>query len=228
MDEFFSSEGPLLGFLQQLGNLILLSIIFIVCSLPVFTFGTASSALYYAVVKSIRRGRGYPVKEYMKAFKRNLKNGTILTLLFGGVAALVLNNRLLINQASAGDPNAAAGMVMGNPDGNMLTLFIIYDGILILLACVGIWLFPVLSRFAMKLTDIIKLSFVIAVRFFYYTVLLVTGMGILLYLQWKIFPILTVLILPGVWTYASSYLIERAMKKYTPAPKEGEDAWYLE
>ena len=228
MDEFFSSEGPLIGFLQQLGNLILLSIIFIICSLPVFTFGTASSALYYAVVKSVRRGRSYPVKEYFKAFKRNLVNGSILTLLFGGIAALVLNNRILINQAAIGDPGAAANVIMGEPDGSMLTLYIVYDGILILLACVVIWLFPVLSRFAMKLTDILKLSFVITVRYFYYTVLLVIGLGILLYLQWRILPIWTILILPGIWTYASSYLIERAMKKYTPAPKEGEDAWYLE
>lgn len=228
MDEFFSSEGPLFGFLHQLGNLILLSIIFIVCSLPVVTFGTASSALYYAVVKSVRRGRSYPAKEYFKAFKRNLVNGSILTLLFGGIAALVLNNRILINQAAIGDPGAAANVIMGEPDGSMLTLYIVYDGILILLACVVIWLFPVLSRFAMKLTDILKLSFVIAVRYFYYTVLLVIGLGILLYLQWRILPIWTILILPGIWTYASSYLIERAMKKYTPAPKEGEDAWYLE
>lgn len=228
MDEFFSSEGPLFGFLHQLGNLILLSIIFIVCSLPVFTFGTASSSLYYAVVKSVRRGRGYPVNEYFKAFKRNLINGTILTFIIGGIAALVLNNRLMINLASIGDPDTAVSVIMGEPDGSMLTLYIVYDGILILLACVVIWLFPVLSRFAMKLTDILKLSFVIAVRYFYYTVLLVIGLGILLYLQWRILPIWTILILPGIWTYASSYLIERAMKKYTPAPKEGEDAWYLE
>lgn len=217
MDEFFSSEGPLFGFLQQMGNLILLSIIFIICSLPLFTFGTASSALYYAVVKSVRRGRGYPLKEYFRAFKRNFLSGTVLTLIVGGIAVLVLNNRFLIGQASLEDP-----------DGSMLTLHIIYDGILLLLVFVSIYLFPVLSRFAMKLTDIVKLSFVIAVRYFYYTILLVIGLGILLYLQWRIFPIWVVLILPGIWTYASSYLIERAMKKYTPAPKEGEDAWYLE
>lgn len=228
MDEFFSSEGPLFGFLQQLGNLILLSIIFIICSLPVFTFGTASSALYYAVVKSVRRGRGYPIKEYFRAFKRNFLSGTILTLIIGGIAVLVLNNRLLIGQASLGEPGAAANVIMGDPDGSMLTLYIIYDGILILLAFLSIYMFPVLSRFAMKLTDIIKLSFVIAVRYFYYTLLLVIGLGILLYLQWRVLPIWTILILPGIWTYASSYLIERAMKKYTPAPKEGEDAWYLE
>ena len=228
MDEFFSSEGPLFGFLQQLGNLILLSIIFIICSLPVFTFGTASSALYYSVVKSVRRGRGYPIKEYFRAFKRNFLSGTILTLIIGGIAVLVLNNRLLIGQASLGEPGAAANVIMGDPDGSMLTLYIIYDGILILLAFLSIYMFPVLSRFAMKLTDIIKLSFVIAVRYFYYTLLLVIGLGILLYLQWRVLPIWTILILPGIWTYASSYLIERAMKKYTPAPKEGEDAWYLE
>lgn len=217
MGEFFSSEGPLIGFLQKMGMLIILSILFILCSLPVITTGAAASALYYAVAKSVRRERGYPTKEFFRAFKRNLKNGTILTVMLGGTAALMLYNR-----------EALSHMMRISPEGGTLTLYVVYDGILLLLAMLAVYLFPVLSRFAMKLSDIVKLSFVMSLRFFYFTILLTAGTGILVYLQWKKLPMPTILLLPGVWTYLSSFLLEKAMKKYIPAPKEGEDAWYLE
>lgn len=228
MGDFFSSEGPLIGFLQKIGTLIVLSVLFLLCSLPLVTMGAAASALYYAVAKSVRRERGYPTKEFFRAFKRNLKNGTILTVIFGGLAALILYNREVLWQASAGEPGLLGEIMMGSPDGGALTLYVVYDGILIFLAMLAVYLFPVLSRFAMKLTDLVKLSFVMSLRFFYFTILLVAGTGILIYLQWRILPIPTILLLPGGWTYLSSFLLEKAMKKYIPAPKEGEDAWYLE
>ena len=228
MGEFFSSEGPLIGFLQKIGTLIVLSVLFILCSLPVVTIGAAASALYYAVAKSVRRERGYPTKEFFRAFKRNLKNGTVLTVIFGGFAALILYNREVLWQASAGEREMLSEIMMGSPDGGALTLYVIYDGILIFLVMLAVYLFPVLSRFAMKLSDIVKLSFVMSLRYFYFTILLVAGTGILLYLQWKVLPMPTILLLPGGWTYLSSYLLEKAMKKYIPAPKEGEDEWYME
>ncbi len=228
MGGFFSSEGPLIGFLQKVGMLIVLSVLFILCSLPVITVGAAASALYYAVAKSVRRERGYATKEFFRAFKRNLKNGTVLTVIFGGIAALILYNREVLWQASAGETGTLSKLMMGSPDGSVLTLYIIYDGILILLAMLAVYLFPVLSRFAMRLTDIVKLTFVMSLRFFYFTILLTAGTGILLYLQWKVLPMPTILLLPGGWAYISSFPLEKAMKKYIPAPKEGEDAWYLE
>ncbi len=228
MGDFFSSEGPLIGFLQKIGMLIALSILFILCSLPVVTIGAAASALYYAVAKSVRRERSYPTKEFFRAFKRNLKNGTVLTVIFGGLAALILYNREVLWQASSGEREMLSEIMMGSPDGGALTLYVVYDGMLIFLAMLAVYLFPVLSRFAMKLSDIIKLSFVMSLRFFYFTVLLTAGTGVLIYLQWKVLPIPTILLLPGGWTYLSSFLLEKAMKKYIPTPKEGEDAWYLE
>lgn len=228
MGEFFSSEGPLIGFLQKIGMLIVLSVLFLLCSFPLVTMGAAASALYYAVAKSVRRERGYPTKEFFRAFKRNLKNGTVLTVIFGGLAALILYNREVLWQASSGEREMLPEIMMGSPDGGTLTLYVIYDGMLIFLAMLAVYLFPVLSRFAMKLSDIVKLSFVMSLRFFYFTVLLTAGTGILIYLQWKALPMPTILLLPGGWTYLSSFLLEKAMKKYITAPKEGEDAWYLE
>lgn len=228
MRDFFSYEGPFIECLQKIGTLILLGALFLGCSLPVITIGTSASALYYAVAKSVRRGRGYPVREFFRAFKRNLGKGIFLTVLLGGAAALLLYNRELLQEASAKGNGILPGISAGGTNGETLTLYVIYDGLLVLLAMLGVYLFPVLSRFAMKLGDIIKLSFVMSMRFLYFTIPLIAGLGLFIFLQYKFLPIPTVILLPGGYAYLASYMIEKAMKKYTPAPKEGEDAWYLE
>lgn len=228
MREFFSYDGPFIECLQKIGTLIVLGILFLVCSLPVITIGTSASALYYAIAKSVRRGRGYPVREFFRAFKRNLGKGILLTVLFGAAAALLLYNRELLSQTAGKGSGILFGSNIGGTDGKVLTFYVIYDGLLVLMAMFGIYLFPVLSRFAMKTGDLVKLSFVLSMRFIYFTLPLLAGLGLLIYLQYKFLPIPMVILLPGGFTYLSSFLIERAMKKYTPAPKEGEDAWYLE
>lgn len=54
----------------------------IVTSLPVITIGAYSTALYYAVVKSIRFEEGKPVQEFFRSFRMNFLQGCIGTLLY--------------------------------------------------------------------------------------------------------------------------------------------------
>ena len=41
----------------------------------------ATTALYYAIVKSVRRERSYAIKEYFRSFFRNFKQGAVFSLL---------------------------------------------------------------------------------------------------------------------------------------------------
>lgn len=215
-------------FLHKAGELIILSLLWIVCSLPIVTIGASSTALYYATVKSVRKDRGYAAKEFFRSFKRNLKSGTIVTLLYGVVIGLLLYNREYISAVTGqGDVAQAVGF-LGQGAGENLLLFVIYDGILILMAAMAMYLFPVLSRFDMKVSDILKLTFVMSIRYLFITVLLLIGFCLVVYLQWNYLPIPTIAILPGAWTLLSSYGVEKAMKKYMGTAQPGEDAWYFE
>lgn len=60
----FSSDGKVVGLLNKSGEIILLNMAFLLCCLPVVTVGPALASLYYATMKSIRRERGYPVREF--------------------------------------------------------------------------------------------------------------------------------------------------------------------
>ena len=43
--------------------------------------GPAATALYYAIVKNVRRSRSYATTEYFRAFKNNFKQGLIIGLI---------------------------------------------------------------------------------------------------------------------------------------------------
>ena len=81
----FSPDGKLAGFLNALGNLIVLNILTIICCIPVFTAGAAMTALYTMAMRMARKEEGKIIPEYFKAFKDNFKQTTILWLIVGGL-----------------------------------------------------------------------------------------------------------------------------------------------
>ena len=104
----------------------------------------------------------------------------------------------------------------------------IYIALMAITAAILVYLFPVLSRFTMRMSAMIKLSFVMAVRYLGYTILIVAGTALLAFLQFYYLPMPTVLFLPGAWCYICTFMIEKALRKYMPASEKDADAWYYE
>ena len=65
----FAPDGKLAGFLNALGNLIVLNILTLICSIPIFTFGASMTALYTMVMRMARKEDGKIISEYFKAFQ---------------------------------------------------------------------------------------------------------------------------------------------------------------
>ena len=50
----FNYDNPVWRFIGKLGDLILLNILWIVCSIPIVTAGAATTAVYYVTLKLVR------------------------------------------------------------------------------------------------------------------------------------------------------------------------------
>lgn len=50
----FNYDNPVWRFIGKLGDLIILNILWIVCSIPVFTAGASATAVYYVTLKLVR------------------------------------------------------------------------------------------------------------------------------------------------------------------------------
>lgn len=205
-----ASDGKLVGLLDKSGELILLDMAFLLCCAPIVTIGPALASLYYATMKSIRRERGYPVREFFSSMKRTLKNGVLLTLLAAGWLGLLFFGR---HYARTGQWKASPGAGL-------------YDAFIILSICALIYVFPVLSRFEMKLAAIIKLSFLMSIRFLPVTVFGIAGTAAVVLLMIYILPIPCIFFVPGLWCLALTFMVEKALLAYTPAAKPGEEQWF--
>lgn len=219
MENFFSLDGPLIRFLEKAGQLILLGLVWCISSLLIISLGASSSALYYAVAKSVRKGRGYPFKEYFTMFKKVFVKGCAATLVLLALLSLALLGRYYIKQEN---------VIFLPTSGKWEIVFIVfYDLIAIISIMISIYIFPVLSRFEMKLKNIFKLSFIISIRYFYYTLILVLIFIVVGILVFKFLPMWAMVALPGFMAYVSSFIYERAMKKYIVVTEDNKEQWYV-
>ncbi len=208
--KFFAWDGSLMQFLHRMGELILVNIAFVLCCLPLVTIGSSVTSFYYTVIKSIRRERGNPLQEFFGSMKRTLGNGCIVT-----VASALILGVLYIGarqQLDAGNRHLAA----------------VYVGLIVLCVCVLVNLFPVMSRFSLRLPGLLKLSFVMGIRFLPVTVFTALGTAVVGWLLFFILPVPCIVILPGCWCYVVTFFMEKALLAYMPKPEPDEDAWYYE
>ncbi|MDD6811596.1 MAG: DUF624 domain-containing protein [Lachnospiraceae bacterium] len=212
-EKILSPDGKFMYILTKAGQIIILNLVWLLTCIPIFTIGTAITSLYYAMMKNIRRNRSYPLVEYFASFKRTFVRGSIFTVV-SGIWLLLLYHLQTIAVTVQGE--------------NGIFLNKLYVALMVVTAAILIYLFPVLSRFTMSMTDMVKLAFVMAVRFIGYTILILAGTALLFWLSFFYLPIPVILFLPGTWCYVCTFMIEKALRKYMPASDGNEDAWYYE
>ena len=81
MNRLFGTESPLMVGLMKIGDLLCLSILWIVASLPVFTIGASSAALYAAAHHCLRRDGTGVWKTFWNAFRENFRRSTLAWLI---------------------------------------------------------------------------------------------------------------------------------------------------
>ena len=130
---FFNPDSWLWKPFGYLADLIVMSLLWLVCCIPVATIGGATAALYDTAVHCFRRGESDYLYRFFTTFRAEWKRGILPTLLFGGVLALLLIGYRSFTGSARGD--AAVMTAVG-----LLVALCIPVGI----SC---WVFPVLSRF---------------------------------------------------------------------------------
>lgn len=216
MRDIFNSDSRLMRALSKLFDIGYLSIVFIIFCIPVVTMGAALTSLYYTTVKVIRRDRGYVFQEFWHSFKSNFRQATILWVIELVVLVLLAYNLMVVT-----------GFVSG-----------IYLAMAILLVAVYCYAFPILSRFVLKNTDIIKMSIILVIKHIYFTVpfvaiIVLSAAALVLLIPYA--PIVPIL-LPGLAALLYSFMMEIVMKKYMPKAEDGNardnepviDDWYNE
>ena len=81
-NKLFSLDNQVMRVFSLIFDLVVLNLLFIIGSLPLVTVGVSLTAMYSVTLKMAKREHTSVVKEYLAAYKSNLKQG----LLFGLIA----------------------------------------------------------------------------------------------------------------------------------------------
>lgn len=143
---YLSPESPVIALLGRYADLIILNILWIVCSLPVITVGAASTALYNSAA-AVRKDGEKPVRLFLNTFRRCFVKATgaflvcvVLTAMTAGVFWMALRGN---------GPVRIAVLALG-----------IFAGLL--LAFWMSFLFPTVARFDSSLQGQMKLALLTA------------------------------------------------------------------
>lgn len=219
MNNLFNLDNPIFAVLSKICDMLFLSVTYIFLCIPVITIGPATTALYYTVVKVLRRERGYVFREFFKSFRLNFKRATIVGLLLT-LVFFVLAFDLIYAYGLSGPDSTKGSLLMG-----------VFIGITFLVASFTIYVFPILSRFDMTVRQLIKAAVYMSMRHLHFTFAMIVVTALSVVMIFFFFPF--IFIAPATVVFVNSLMMEQVLKKYMPesegpGAETGKDEWYME
>lgn len=199
MRSLFDMESPLMNGLGKIFDCIMLSVCWVLGSLPIITMGMACGALYRTVYRCIRRDEGHPLKEFWDTWRGNQKMGILTWLIVLAVYLFLIADAIILR-----------GLVsQGRPMSQLLGIIVVLIGI------ASVWATYCTAycvRFEGNLKETLWLSFflVLSHPVMTITILLFLTMGITLTLM---VPFL-VIFLPALICLAISFPMEKVFLKH--------------
>ena len=203
MRDFFGLDGTFNKYMGFVADTFILSLMWIFFSLPLFTIGAATTALFYVTTRRLSNREGYITSDFWAAFKANFVRATKLWLLVSALVFLIVFNFLLAWQ----NPE-----LMGD-----MRRFVMSAQIVILaeVLFVANYVFAVTARFDMDFKQTLKTCFFMANRHLLSSVICVLTPVVLILFSIYSFPPL-VFFTPGISAMLASYLIMKIFRKYRP------------
>lgn len=224
MEKFFNSDNAVMRTLSKIFDIGVLTFIYIIFCIPVVTIGAATTSLYYVSAKVLRHNRSYVWHEFWHGFKTNFLQSTIVWVITLIISILLIFNMQIV---SATSQTGKGGYLVGA-----------YWAILFIMLCISCYIYPFISRFGTKLSQILRLSLYCAFRHFLHTIVMIAilaALVVVVFFGMKTNIVLLFLFAPGAASFLYTFPMEHIMKKYMPKeePKYTEDgeeivAWYNE
>ena len=209
-----TEDSPVVTIADQIAEIIVAGFLWLIACIPIITIGPASAALYYTIVKVVRKKHSTVTQAFWYSFKENLKQGIVITLIYLVYAVILFFYVSTILRS---------GMFGKSP------YLFVTSGIFLASPFVFTipYIFSVLSRFRTEIAGQFRYALHLSMSHFPITLILIVGLGVAGMICY-LFPFFMAII-PGFYAWASSFLIEKALQKYMKqARKTEESVWYFE
>lgn len=212
---FFNYDNPVWRFIGKFGDLIILNVLWLVCSLPIFTIGASTTAVYYVTLKLARDDDGYTIRSFFKSFKENFKQSTIIWLILLLAGAILGVDLYFFARLFNGSSTVKTVM---------LTVFL---AMALIYAAVAMYIFPLQSRFYNPLKRTFFNAFFMSIRHLFRTIGMIVIDGVLVAagFVFMIPPVLMIFMLFGfpLLAFINSYILSPVFNIYMPKKERVEE-----
>ena len=209
MRRFLNLDSPLMIFLSNLTDIVVLNVLCFICCIPIITIGPSVTAMHYVTLKIVRDEEIYVLRDYFKAFKENFKQSIIAWMVFLVITAVFFVDYLILKD-------------MGLE--NTKVFFMIIGAIYLLVCLTMMYVFPLMARFENSLKQTVKNAFFMSILHIFKTVIMAVIYAIpfvLLPLHYNVLMFFLLVGLSGP-AYFNSFIWKSIFKKYEPEKVEEE------
>lgn len=156
--KFFNYDSPISEIFTKIAKFFVLNLLWIICSLPIITMGASTAALYYCMLRIARKEDAKVTEMFFHAFKQNLKQGCILTILFLA-CGLFLYADIRVCQ------------ILDNTLCAIIKIFLLlFTGVY---AMTFSYVFPLLAQFENDIKTTLKNAFIMSIGYLHKTIVIV-------------------------------------------------------
>lgn len=198
---FLNYNSPFMTGLRKLVNYVFLGILWVAASIPIITFGAATTAMFITAEKTVRRDQEKIFSTFWRYFRREFKQATILWLIAIFLMAALLLNAFLLWQ-------------MEMPSVVFVVLFVT---VLFGLCWIQLW-FGYLATFEDNVRTLLGNTFRMTLMSFPRTFLLLALQALTLVgASFAFFFAVPVLFLiPGIYGILASRILRRIFRSFLP------------
>lgn len=159
MHSLFSPDNVVMQFITKLVTAVYLNILWFLCSLPIFTIGASTTALFYVTLKMAKNEEGNITRAFFHSFRENFRQGTVIWLILLGLGIFLgIDGYVLYH------------MWFENAFWTICAAIFIL--VLAVYAIILMYIFPLLARFHNTIPAMFKNSIIIGMRFLICTILM--------------------------------------------------------
>ena len=159
MSKLFDLDNPVWRFMGKVFDMMVLTVLWALTSLPIVTIGASTTALYYVSLKQASDQEGYVVKDFFRAFQENFKQATLAWLIL-----------LALGIFFAGD----LWWYSHFKEGVGVMVFFMFVILTVFYVMTLSYVFPILARCQVTIKKLFLMAFVMSVKNFGWTLLMVT------------------------------------------------------
>lgn len=161
--KFLSYDSTFSQLLLKLCHSCFLNLIWFICSIPIFTIGASTTALYYSSLKIVRGDDRAPIRMFFKSFRENFRQATILWLILLAAGLFLAGDGYIVYHLRASTVGAAAVMWT-----LVLALLIVVG---IVYTIILIFVFPLVASVSNTNAAMLKNALLVGIRYLFCTIL---------------------------------------------------------